>query len=157
MEAFMTRRSSILAALVACAVLSGACDDSSDQTRFGASLSGANEVPQRPTSASGSASFVLDEDTVFFTVGVQGINQVTMAHIHSGAAGTNGPVRVDLFLGPTTGAVNGTLAESTFTAANVRGVTFEALLEEMRTGNAYVNVHTTQFPSGEVRGQLQQQ
>ena len=32
--------------------------------------------------------------------------------------------------------------------------TLEDVLEKMRTGGAYVNVHTTQFPGGEIRGQI---
>ena len=152
----MTARSALLPLLAASLLVATACNDATkDQTLFGATLSGANEVPARPSAATGAASFALDGDTVFFSVDVRQINEVIMAHIHSGAAGVNGPVRVDLFLGPATGTVNGLLAEGTFTAANVRGVTFEELLEQMRSGAAYVNVHTTQFPSGEVRGQVQ--
>ena len=92
---------------------------------------------------------------VYFAVELHQIESVVAAHVHSGAAGANGPVRVDFFLGPATGAVNGRLVEGSFTAADVRGVTFETLLEQMRTGAAYVNVHTTRYPGGEVRGQTQ--
>ena len=34
------------------------------------------------------------------------------------------------------------------------GISFEALLEEMRAGTAYVNFHTTAYPGGEIRGQV---
>jgi CHRD domain len=156
MEAFMTARSVLLPVIATSLLLATACNDAtSDQTLFRAALSGANEVPPRPTPATGSASLALDGDTVFFSIEVQQIDQVVAAHIHSGAVGVNGPVRVDLFLGPATGPVNGLLVEGTFTAADVRGVTFEEILEQMRTGAAYVNVHTTEFPGGAVRGQVQ--
>jgi hypothetical protein len=46
------------------------------------------------------------------------------------------------------------LAEGTFTASNVSGIGFGDLLTAIRNGTAYVNVHTTQFPGGEIRGQL---
>ena len=46
------------------------------------------------------------------------------------------------------------LAEGTFTAANVTGISFADLLAAIRAGNTYVNVHTTAFPGGEIRGQL---
>lgn len=49
--------------------------------------------------------------------------------------------------------VNGILVQGTLTAADARGISFEQLLDEMRAGNAYVNVHTTQYPAGEIRGQ----
>jgi len=144
------------AGLAASALLGVACNDATDgQTLFRATLSGANEVPVRDTAGSGAAGFTLDGDTVFFALEVSQMDQITMAHIHSGVAGANGPVRVDLFLGPVTGAVNGRLVEGSFTAANVRGVTFEQILEQMRTGAAYVNVHTTRYPGGEIRGQTE--
>jgi len=57
--------------------------------------------------------------------------------------------------GPTTGSVDGNLVQATFTSSDVTGVAFNDLLNEMRNGNAYVNVHTTTFPAGEIRGQLQ--
>jgi hypothetical protein len=150
-------RSFVLCATLAAASFSATgCNDATEgQTLFTSALRGTNEVPARDTAASGSAGFTLDGDTVFFAIEVNQIDQVTMAHIHSGVAGANGPVRVDLFLGPTTGPVNGRLVEGRFTAADVRGVTFEEILNQMRAGAAYVNVHTTRFPSGEVRGQTQ--
>jgi hypothetical protein len=53
---------------------------------------------------------------------------------------------------------NGTLAEGTFTAANLvgplAGATLADLLAEMEAGNSYVNVHTLAFPPGEIRGQV---
>jgi hypothetical protein len=60
---------------------------------------------------------------------------------------------------------NGVLAEGTITAANViprpdspacpGGVAnFDDLIAKMRSGDAYVNVHTVAFPAGEIRGQL---
>jgi hypothetical protein len=56
------------------------------------------------------------------------------------------------------GRSNGVLAEGVITADNLvnalAGQPLEALLEAIRAGNAYVNVHTSQFPPGEVRGQI---
>jgi hypothetical protein len=131
-----------------------ACNDD-DQEQFAATLAASNEVPPNPSAATGSATFTVEATTITFELRVNGINAVTMAHIHSGAAGANGPIRVPLFTGPTTGAVNGTLATGTITAADVQGITFDVLLTELRTGTAYVNVHTTALPPGEIRGQVQ--
>jgi hypothetical protein len=47
------------------------------------------------------------------------------------------------------------LAEGTFTASDVSAISFADLLAAIRAGTTYVNVHTTQFPGGEIRGQLQ--
>jgi hypothetical protein len=46
------------------------------------------------------------------------------------------------------------LADGTFTAANVSGISYADLVAAIRAGDTYVNVHTTQFPGGEIRGQL---
>jgi hypothetical protein len=149
-------RSSVLAVSV-CALLavgSTGCDNENEE-EFRAALSGANEVPPTGSAATGTATFEREDTRVQFKVEVNNLTAVTMAHIHSGAAGTNGPIRVNLFLGPTTGAVNGTLAEASFTATEVLGITYDALLAEMRAGNAYVNVHSVAFPTGEIRGQVQ--
>jgi len=136
-------------------VLAVACSKGSDGVQvLQADLSGSNEVPARNTAATGTAGITIEGNTVHFTVEVHNINAVSLSHIHSGAAGVNGPVRVDFFLGPVTGPLNGILASGSFTAANVRGVTFDELLNQMRAGTAYVNVHSPTFPAGEIRGQL---
>jgi hypothetical protein len=129
-----------------------------------AHLSGAEEVPAVDTKARGQAIFrILDEETVGYTLIVANILNVTQAHIHLGAAGTNGPVVVWLYpsappaqLIP--GRSQGILAEGMITAENfvgqLAGAELSELLELMRDGMAYVNVHTSQFPPGEIRGQI---
>lgn len=131
----------------------GCNDATKDQTVFQAQLSPANEVPAHATGASGTAGITLEGTTVRYAIEVSGISGITASHIHSGPVGVNGPVRVFLFHGPTTGAVAGRLVEGSFTAADVTGISFDQLLSEMRSGNAYVNVHTTVYPAGEIRGQ----
>ena len=77
--------------------------------------------------------------------------QFTAGHIHSGAAGTNGPPVAFLFNGPATTAKkikrHGT---TTFIAGS--GVTGTALCANPSA--FYVNFHTTQDPEGAIRGQL---
>jgi len=81
------------------------------------------------------------------------------SHIHLAAPGVNGPIVVFLYGGPTIpGSFNGVLAQGTFTAADLigplEGQPLSALIEQMEAGNAYVNIHTDQFPGGEIRGQI---
>ena len=147
------RRAALLAVLLAAATGGISCNSDDEVTLFEATLGPENEVPPRQRGASGVSRMTFDGTTVTFIVVVANLNNVTLSHIHSGAAGTNGPVRVDFFLGPVTSIQQGTLAQGSFTAADVRGIEFGALLDEMRAGNAYVNVHSQQFPAGEIRGQ----
>ena len=87
--------------------------------------------------------------------------QVTAAHLHCGTPGTNGDVVVDL--APTT-PVSGVFVAKTFTNADVIPKTDEecpvlinniaSLAYAMYTGTIYVNVHSTQNPGGEIRGQV---
>jgi hypothetical protein len=147
---------SVTALVLSLSLCLTSCNDATEgQTLWRATLSGANEVPARSTAATGSAGFTLDGDRVFFSIEVSQLSDTTMAHIHSGEAGINGPIRVFLY-GPTAATdFNGRLVEGSFTAADVTGVTFDTLLEQMRTGQAYVNVHTTLYPGGEIRGQTE--
>lgn len=128
---------------------------------FVASLKGSNEVPPRDTNAAGNAIFhVLDDGSeIYFKLIVANIDNVVAAHIHLAAEGVNGPVVVGLFGGPNTGEqTEGILAEGIITSADLvgplAGLTIEDLIEAMAAGNTYVNVHTTQFPGGEIRGQI---
>jgi len=133
---------------------------------FSAHLTGGQEVPPANTRAQGQANFWLSRDgtELRFRVNVANIENVTMAHIHLAPAGVNGPVVAWLYpAGPPAqlipGRSHGPLAEGVLTAANLVGplagsMTLEDLVDALRSGNAYVNVHTSQFPGGEVRGQI---
>lgn len=132
---------------------------------FHASLEGGQEVPAVVTDAQGLATFRISPqgDWIEYTVRVQRITDVLMSHIHMQAAGSNGPIVVWLYpaapppsLIP--GRTDGILAKGTITAGQLvgplTGGTLEDLLNAIRTGNAYVNVHTTAHPGGEIRGQV---
>jgi hypothetical protein len=130
-----------------------------------AHLSGANEVPANDSRATGQAIFQLSRDgqSISYRLIVANIENVTMAHIHLAPAGANGPVVVWLYpsappaqLIP--GRSSGVLATGTFTAENLvgplAGQSLDALLDAFLGGDLYVNVHTSQYPPGEVRGQI---
>ncbi len=136
--------------------------------RFGAVLSGREEVPPVQTAGRGLAVFRLTDDgkALRFNLYVFNLNAaITQAHIHVKPSGQpSGGVVADLAIfGPTDGsggsvAFDGRLASGFITAFNLKGSLLnqpiDALLDEIRAGNAYVNVHTVGHPSGEIRGQL---
>ena len=77
-----------------------------------------------------------------------------MAHLHLGAAGTNGPVIVDLGDGVLNGdSVRLRVSEQDLTGP-LAGASFVEFLNEVAAGNVYVNLHTAMFPAGELRGQV---
>lgn len=120
------------------------------------SLTQAAEVPApKPTTASGSAQIILYPSSIDYQVNGTSIIGVTAAHIHNAAPGVQGPIVVTLLSQTAGGTVNGVLAKGTLTAANLpAGVTLDALKALILSGNAYINVHTTANPSGEIRGQI---
>src|SRR5690606_25066589 len=112
----------------------------------------------------GYVSVTLSEDgsSLDYRLYANGLVDMTMAHIHVGAEGENGPPLVFLF-GPADPPMtsDGLLAEDTIVEADlipVEGVfdgTMAQLIELIRSGNTYVNVHTAANPAGEIRGQLE--
>jgi hypothetical protein len=138
----------------------GCSDDESEQpASFTGALNAAGGVPPTNSTATGTVTLDFDgESTVQYRIDVTALNGPTTAHIHSGATGATGPVRVTLFdaagTGTPTTPVNGELVEDSFTESDVQGINFEALIEELRNGSAYVDVHTSAFPDGEIRGQV---
>jgi hypothetical protein len=110
------------------------------------SLSGGEEVPPRDTPGSGSfvATINPGQGRLCYELSVQDLlAPVVGAHIHSAPAGANGPIVVPL-ASPTTGFSSGCL--------DVDRDLLKAIQKD--PADYYVNVHTTMFPPGEVRGQL---
>ena len=129
--------------------------------RFAAqSMTGAKERPDPVlTTATGSATFELvNGNSVRFEVKVAGLTGARLADIHTAAADSVGPIAVTLFSSTTpTGPLTGSLASGTFSGSSIQisGVTLDSLLQLMRLGRTYVNVHTTANPLGEIRGQIE--
>lgn len=128
---------------------------------FHAVLKGENEVPANNSKAIGGATVSIskDETMIHYKITVANIENVKMAHLHMAPAGQNGGVVVWLYQDEDqpSGSAKGVLVEGDIMAGDVVGGLagdIEALIEAIRSGNIYVNVHTEQIPSGEVRGQL---
>ena len=139
--------------------------ESHDGGHFGTHMTGAEETPPRPSRAQGQLNLRLQDDgtALGYKLLVANIEDVTQAHIHLAPPGVPGPVIAWLYpAAPPAqhipGRFQGVLAEGVITDANVvgplAGQGVAALLAAIRAGNAYANVHTVQFPPGEIRGQI---
>jgi hypothetical protein len=139
-----------------------ACDEDNgpdqDETEFEATLTGAAERPTPvSTNATGTATVTIDEanQTLTFNVTVSSLVDATLAHIHTGGVDEAGPPVVTLLSTQVAGTTNGVLASGTIQASAISGgETFATLVEKIRNGTTYVNVHTVANASGEIRGQL---
>jgi hypothetical protein len=106
-------------------------------------LSGDMEVPSVKTMAQGNADITINKDmTVSGKIMTSGIS-ATMAHIHHGKAGTNGPVIVTL-------TKNGDNAWVVPAGSKLSEAEFKAFMAD----ELYVNVHSAENKGGEIRGQL---
>lgn len=127
---------------------------------FRAHLSGDEEVPPVETRARGQAVFQQTLSGLDFELAVANIDNVFAAHIHCAPDGVNGPVGVTLFSEspPVEGPVNGVLSEGTVTAPDEDNAcgwdNLADVVVAIKSGDTYVNVHTTENPSGEIRGQI---
>ncbi|MGQ7869450.1 CHRD domain-containing protein [Sunxiuqinia sp. sy24] len=134
---------------------------------FRAHLSSGQEVAAVPVEsmATGQAIFQLSKDgmSLHYKLIVANIEDVLMAHIHMAPAGANGGVVAWLYpSGPPpallVGTTNGVLAEGTLMAddlvGSLAGMTLHDLIDSIKNGETYVNVHTSSYPGGEIRGQI---
>jgi glucose/arabinose dehydrogenase len=131
--------------------------------RFRAEMTGAQEVPAVLTGAGAVATFALGADgTVSYELRATGpIVAARQAHIHLGARGQNGPVVAFLY-GPTDGEhfeagdviASGTIDDDDVMERPGFDGTVAALVQRLRDGRTYVNLHTAANPGGEVRGAI---
>lgn len=111
--------------------------------RMRADLSGAMEVPANTSTASGRGEFVVDtaSDTLSFDLSFSGLTGMeTATHIHGPAAA---------------GATAGALFTLPTGTPKIGVWHYDPALEaDILEGRTYVNVHSTMFPAGEIRGQI---
>ena len=116
---------------------------------YKATCAGSAVVPPVSSKATGSVSITLLNTSYasgyFYATN---INQMTMAHLHAGAVGKNGPVIAWAF-NATYGPISGSVKASFTFNPSLNNVS--ALLA---AGQVYFNIHTTAYPVGEIRGQL---
>ncbi len=122
------------ASLAGCAGMSGGSS---------LNLNGANEVPPVSTAASGTGSITVGDDmSVSGKVSTTGLSG-TVAHIHTGAAGANGPVIIPL-----------TKSGDSDWVVPAGAKLNDAQMAAYKAGGLYVNVHTAVNKGGEIRDQI---
>lgn len=153
-----------------------------DGDSFSARLRGLSEVPPVATEASGTFSATLSSDgsTLTYKVTYKNLQApILFSHIHFGfpkeAAGimvflcgpasgqTGGPPagtpNPPPCQGTTSGTVTGSLTAANVIGPNAQGITpgadFAKVVQALREGAAYVNVHSVRSPAGEIRGLVQ--
>jgi hypothetical protein len=138
-------------------------------TIYSAVLLGSNEVPPIGSPGTGVGVFTLSGNMLTIAETFTGLTApANAAHIHCcGPVGVNEIVAVPFtpFPNATAGAFNTTVDLSlagTYTAAFIAqeggtvGLAEAGLIAALNNGNAYANIHDSNFPAGEIRGQITQ-
>jgi hypothetical protein len=129
------------------------------QIPFNFTLSGAQEVPPNNTNSSGAAQLLYDPGTQTFdldlmvfgiTLGeLHGVGpNSTPVHIHNAPAGANGPIVIDI------GNFGQFVNDGLGIRLQLTGVPIGNFEPQLFAGDLYVNVHTVNFPGGQIRGQI---
>ncbi len=135
-------------------------------------LIGYEENPDISTVATGSFKVTIDDDaqTLSYELSYAGLEgTVTQSHIHFGKRAINGGVTVFLCgtaaspgpVGtptcPASGTVSRTVGVADILAPGTQGIeagNFAELADAMRNGSTYANVHSSKWPTGEIRAQI---
>jgi len=132
-------------AVAGCATVEEAVVEKLAKT-YNASLTGAQEVAAGDPDGSGRAEVTVADalDQICYDIGdLQGLDTITAAHIHQGARGVDGPPVLTLKRAN----------EGGFKGCESAPEWVQNAVESNFTGY-YVNVHTTAYPNGAIRGQL---
>lgn len=145
----------------------GALTFAQDTLNLKAKLVGFQENPPKLTQGTGEFKAVVDLNakTIAYTLTFSNLtSNALFSHIHFGQPTVNGAVYIFLCGGPTTpvcpaggGTVTGTIIAADVLgvpAQNIAAGDFAGAIRIILNDTAYVNVHTTNFPAGEIRGQV---
>lgn len=134
------KTSLIIAAAMAAALISPAA---AEMVAYKAQLAGASEVPPNNSAGTGTAQVNVDTEKkeVSWTITFSGLSgDATAAHFHGpAAAGENAGPAID---------ISGKIESGTSPLS-------DAQLADLEAGRLYINIHTAQFPDGEIRGQVE--
>ena len=144
------------------------------KSSFSTNLVGYQETPvtiNSPGSGEFAAKISKDGSEIQYVLSYRGLTtNVLQSHIHFGQKAVTGPISVflctNLGNGPAgtqpcpapPATISGTITAVDVTnLANERGISageFDELLKAIRAGATYVNVHSTRWPGGEIRSQI---
>jgi hypothetical protein len=159
-----------LVAVVAAGSVDGAGKGRGHNKRFKADLDATQVIPAVSSSSWGEFRAILsDDDVLTYELSYSAIEGATapstaptVAHVHIGQPGVAGGVMFFLCGGGTKPAcpdgpalVTGMVVASDVTGPAAQGIEageFASAIKAMRDGIAYANVHSTRWPSGEIRG-----
>ena len=138
-----------------------------DGNNVKAKLIGFEEVPAVSTVASGKFTAKIDRSAqrIDYKLSFEDLEANSLfAHIHLGQRTANGGVSAFLCGGgdkppcpPTSGTVEGTIDPADVIGPTSQGIApgeFDELVKAIRAGVTYANVHSSKFPGGEIRGQI---
>ena len=134
--------------------------------KFTAVLTGASVAPASTSSNTGTISLqsAPGDSLLAFSLSVANMGGITQAHLHTAAAGANGATLVWLL--PVNGtaaqapsvSLNGVISLGSIEPAWIRGtprLAMDSVKALLRAGRIYVDVHSSTFTAGEIRGQVQ--
>src|SRR5438270_182571 len=170
MKTTLARLLTVIGLLALVTTSAASADASAMNLRAG--LSGFSEVPPKATGGNGTFKAKASNDAIDFTLTYSGLTTPAfMAHFHFAQRGVNGGIFVWLCGNPGTPAhkpcppgntsqpqtVTGRITAADIQAVpdqNVSAMDMATALRIIEAGDAYVNVHTSKFPAGEIRGQV---
>jgi hypothetical protein len=137
-------------------------------------LSGFLEPPSISTTGTGTFEATIDDEamTIAWTLSYANLDSPAaplQAHVHFGQRSVNGGISIFLCSNlpnpppgtqpcpPPPATISGTATPADIIGPNSQGIepgAFEELVAAMRAGRTYANVHSSRFPSGEIRGQI---
>ncbi|WP_180336412.1 CHRD domain-containing protein [Pontibacter ramchanderi] len=163
MKTFRINFGILLGALLSLSFMLTSCDDDEDTTVIPdaeiitfneVTLTGADEVPAVSTQATGTFKGTYNRDTkvMRYTVTFQGITPTGM-HFHKGAVGVDGPIVLPINPGASNDPYSSTNPFVSPMSRSTSPLT-DAQEAELLAGEWYINIHSSQYPDGELRGQI---
>lgn len=155
----------VLGLALLAAFSTSACSEQEQETYI-AELRGSNEVPANASSATGRVVLLVSKDASYaeYSVEQRGLSGgIRGGHFHRAAVGVNGGIVLSFIFNadgsenrnPTPGTTDLELQGAV--ARTMTKAQLDTILADLRAGNIYANIHTPNFPGGEIRGQLVRQ